>query len=458
MTLSPATRYKAVVVTHTPSGAFLQPYLITLPIFIATVYLSLAQPTIAGWRLHHGWAAVAGASLMLIVLPGSPWALIGSSMAILLRPIMTIISLMVITLVAQQAGLFDRLLQAVLRLACGDGRRLFFWLFWAGVLTGALFTNDAAVLILTPMVCLMLRNAPGLSPLPFLFAVLNIANLVAAFVISNPINIVVAHYFGIDFLDYAAWMFFPAMAAAISTYVVLRWYFRREISASRLPEAPATRKSLSPFARWCAGLIAVIVLAAFLGPRIGVPLWVVMSSGACLLLLIGRVMVGLDPLGVARGVAWDVLVFVVGFFILVNGLRASGISGHIGVLLHLAGEEPIRLVFSTGVVAALSSALMNNHPTAYLMALTIGDLGVSPWLQKVLAFAQLIGGDLGPKMLPIGSLAALLWFRILRDHGITVPYRLYVKIGVPVTLIALFLALSVLAAEMYWMAGGTPGF
>jgi len=112
------------------------------------------------------------------------------------------------------------------------------------------------------------------------------------------------------------------------------------------------------------------------------------------------------------------------------------------------------LVFSTGVMAALSSALMNNHPTAYLMAVTIGDLGVSPLLQKVLAFAQLIGGDLGPKMLPIGSLAALLWFRILRDHGIQVPYSLYVKIGVPVTLIALFLALSVLALEMYWVTQG----
>jgi arsenical pump membrane protein len=400
---------------------------------------------------------MAGALLMLMVLPGSPWELVGSSLTILLRPVIIIISLMVMTLVAQRAGLFDRLLQMVLRLARGDGRRLFFWLFWSGVLTGALCTNDAAVLILTPMVCLMLRNLPGLSPLPFLFAVLNIANLVAAFVISNPINIVVAHYFDIDFLDYAAWMFLPAMAAAVSTYLALRWYFRREISASRLPVAEATTESLSPFARWCVGLIAVMVLAVFLGPRAGLPLWVVMSSGACVLLLVGRVTAGINPLGVARGVAWDVLVFVVGFFILVNGLRMSGISGHIGALIgHLAGDHPIGLVFSTGMVAALSSALMNNHPTAYLMALTIHDMGGSPLLQKVLAFAQLIGGDLGPKMLPIGSLAALLWFRILRDHGITVPYRLYVKIGVPVTLIALFLALSVLAAEVYFMGLASP--
>jgi arsenical pump membrane protein len=389
---------------------------------------------------------------MLLVFPGSRWELVGSSVAILLKPVITIISLMVMTLVAQQAGLFTRLLQMVLRSAGGDGRRLFLLLFWAGVLTGALFTNDAAVLILTPLVCLMLRKLPGLAPLPFLFAVLNIANLVAALVISNPINVVVAHYFGIDFMDYAAWMFFPALVAAVSTYLALRWYFRREISSSRLPATDETPGSLSPFARWCLVLMAVIVSAAFLGPRVGLPLWVVMSIGAGLLLLLGRQMVGISPVAVARGVAWDVLVFVVGFFILVNGLRSAGLSGQLGALIgHLAGDDPIGLVFSTGTIAALSSALMNNHPTAYLMALTIGDLGVSPWLEKVLAFAQLIGGDLGPKMLPIGSLAALLWFRILRDHGVIVPYRLYVKIGVPVTLIALFLALSVLAAEVYML-------
>jgi arsenical pump membrane protein len=433
----------------------LHSYLVTLPVFFATVYLSLAQPTIAGWRLHHGWAAVVGASVMLLASPGSPWTLVGAAMAVLLKPVIIIISLMVMTLVARQAGLFDRVLQGILRLARGDGRRLFFWLFWGGAVTGALFTNDAAVLIFTPLVCLMLRTLPGLSPLPFLFAVLNIANLVAVLVISNPINIVVAHYFGIDFVDYAAWMALPALSAAVSTYLMLRWYFHRDISASRLPEVADVPEPLSPFARWCVGVIAVCVVAAFLGPRVGLPLWATMSTGACLLLFTGRMTAGIDPLEVVKGVAWDVLVFVIGFFILVSGLKSAGISGHLGAIIdRLAGNDPIGLVFSTGAVAALSSALMNNHPTAYLMALTINDMRPPPPLQHALAFAQLIGGDLGPKMLPIGSLAALLWFRILRDHDIHVPYGLYVKIGVPVTLIALLLALSILAVQLYVATDG----
>jgi arsenical pump membrane protein len=392
---------------------------------------------------------------MLALLPVEAADLLRPAVEVLWRPLLTITSLMVLTLLAERAGLFERLLGAVVAIAGGSGRRLFLWLFLAGLATGMLFTNDAAVLILTPLVCVMSRDLVGLRPRPYLFAILNVANLVAAFVISNPINIVVANYFDLNFLDYARWMFLPALVAAAGTYGMLRWLFRDEIAQSdfTVRAAPAAPPPAPAFARLCGIVILAVLAGAFLSPLVGVRLWMVTVTGALLLLALGRQVAGIAPVAILRLVAWDVLVFVIGFFIIVSGLREAGLSVLIGQLITaLAGPSLAAQMAVTGLLAAVFSALMNNHPTVYLMAVSIGEMTAAPGVQKFLALAMLIGGDLGPKMLPIGSLAALLWFRILRNHNIQVPYLLYVTIGIPVTLVALLLALAVLIAEVYLTA------
>ena len=78
------------------------------------------------------------------------------------------------------------------------------------------------------------------------------------------------------------------------------------------------------------------------------------------------------------------------------------------------------------------------------MGLVIKDMDLPALETQLTAFAALMGGDLGPKMLPTGSLAAMLWFRILRSRGIEVSYLTYIKLGIPITLIALACSLATL--------------
>src|SRR5690606_15343183 len=82
-----------------------------------------------------------------------------------------------------------------------------------------------------------------------------------------------------------------------------------------------------------------------------------------------------------------------------------------------------------GVTSALGSAVLNNHPMSVLNALALDQVSGD----HAYAFAALIGGDLGPRLLPIGSLASLLWYDLLRRHDVTISVPAFVRVGVALT-------------------------
>jgi arsenical pump membrane protein len=197
-------------------------------------------------------------------------------------------------------------------------------------------------------------------------------------------------------------------------------------------------------------VLALTLAGFFTEGWTGVPPWLVALTGALVLLGLSGAMKGTGPGSVLRAVGWDVLIFVVGIFIVVTGLREAGLTEQLGAFLKwVAGPSLAGLTFLTGFVAAIASALVNTHPTAGMMAHVIAGLHLPPFETKMTVFAALVGGDLGPKMLPIGSLAALIWFRILRNKGVRIPYSLYIRIGIPVTLAAVFVSVAALNLEAW---------
>lgn len=425
-------------------------------ILALTVGLSLARPKLGPLRIHHSSAAVIGA-LLVLALHLLPWQRAVASLGMLARPLATIVSLMTITLIAEEARLFSSLARWIAVRAGGSGKRLFAYLFFAGTLVGSLFTNDAAVIIFTPLVFNLIdevgdRRWSPRQKIPFYFSVLYVANVVGALVTSNPINVIVASIFKVSFIEYAAWMAIPALVSVLVSFAGIRMWFRNDIpNAYRVPAATVATGPVDRFRIACSVVLTLVLAGFFSESFTGVPVWLVSVLGALALILVRARFRPGSIVPLLRGVGWDVIVFVAGIFLVARSLNEVGFTRAVSAMLARAvGTDLLSLSFATGLMSAFSSALMNNHPTADAMSWVIRDLGASDFDSKMLALSALIGGDLGPKMLPIGSLAALLWFSILRNHRVHIPYSLYIRLGIPVSLIAVLLSLAMLNIEIWW--------
>lgn len=438
--------------------------LLSAGFIVLTLTLALARPTILGYRIEHGTAATLGA-LLTLSSGLAEWSLALQTLKMLAYPIITIISLMMITKMAELAGLPQRLSTFVIRAGGGSGQRLFALIFFSGAAVGMVFTNDAAILMFTPLIYLLVERIASpdwtlKEKLPFYFAVLYVGNLAGLLIISNPINIIVGSFFDMSFGQYAFWMFFPALASVLVSFFGLKVAFRGQIPERyTIPADLNGKEPLTRMMKIC-GVVVVLTLAGFFFQGLtGVPIAAVAVAGAVLLLLLHKAN-GQSVKPVFAGVEWSVLVFVVGIFIVAMGARNAGLTNIISqfILSITQSYGSWTLLPSISLVAGTTSAVINNHPTADLMIWVVQDLGLNEIQTMMAVFAALIGGDLGPKMLPIGSLAALMWFRILRQYGVEVSYWRYIKIGIPVTLIAILVSVAILYLKIYLAGVVMPDF
>jgi arsenical pump membrane protein len=153
--------------------------------------------------------------------------------------------------------------------------------------------------------------------------------------------------------------------------------------------------------------------------------------------------------GVAWHAPWQVVVFSLGMYLVVYGLRNAGLTGRIASLLDVFAQGGVwGAAIGTGFLAAALSSVMNNMPTVLVGALSIDASGASGLVKDAMVYANVIGCDLGPKITPIGSLATLLWLHVLEKKGTRIAWDYYFKTGIVLTLPVLFAALAALALRL----------
>lgn len=421
--------------------------LLAAAIFILTITLVIWQPR----GLSIGWSALIGAALALatgVVQPGDipdVWRIVWNATA-------TFIAIIITSLILDEAGFFEWSALHVARWGGGRGRLLFVLIVLLGAVVSALFANDGAALILTPIVMEMLLAlgfGPGAS-LAFVMAAGFIADTGSiALIVSNLVNIVSADFFGIGFGEYASVMVPVNLMAVASTLAVLLLFFRKSIppryDVSQLPApASAVRDPVTFRAGWV--VLALLLAGFFILEPLGIPVSAIAAAGALGLLLIAGRQHIVGTRRVMRGAPWHIVVFSLGMYAVVYGLRNAGLTAYLTQVLERCAEYGVwGAAMGTGLATAFLSSVMNNLPTVLVGALSIGDTSAVGPVKDAMIYANVIGSDLGPKITPIGSLATLLWLHVLARKGLRITWGYYFRVGLVLTLPVLLLTLAALA-------------
>ena len=421
-----------------------------LAIFAITITLVIWQPR----GLGIGWSALGGAVVALllgVVLLGDipvVWGIVWNATA-------TFVAIIITSLLLDEAGFFEWAALHVARWGGGQGKRLFVLIVLLGAGVSALFANDGAALILTPIVIAMLRalGYKDRATLAFVMAAGFIADTASLpLIVSNLVNIVSADFFGLGFGDYAAVMVPVNLASIAASLVVLLLFFRRDIPAGydvaqlRVP-ADAIRDHATFKAGWV--VLTALLAGFFLLEPIGVPVSAIAAAGALALLVIAARGHVIETGKVLRGAPWQVVIFSIGMYLVVYGLRNAGLTDALAGLLDRAAQGGVwGAAFGTGILAALLSSVMNNMPTVLIGALSIDATQATGAVKEAMIYANVIGCDLGPKITPIGSLATLLWLHVLGQKGIRIGWSYYFQVGATLTIPVLLVTLAALAIRI----------
>lgn len=412
--------------------------IIPICIFLVTLFLIIIQPK----GLQIGTTAILGAIVALILGVVSINDVLDVT-NIVWDATLAFIGIIILSLVLDEIGFFEWCALKMAKFSKGSGIKMFIYSILLGSFVSALFANDGAALILTPILLAKMRvlQLSTKTIIAFLLAGGFISDSASLpFVFSNLTNIVTANYFNIGFMDYFFNMIIPFIVSVIASIVFLWLILRKDIpkkvDVRLLKEPKSVIKNMNLFYfSWF--FLAFLLSAYALGDIYKLPISFFALGGALVLLIIASLTKSVNAKNIIKEAPWQIVWFSIGLYIVVYGLKNAGLTEYLTTILnYLVLQGDTIAIISTGFISAILSAVMNNLPTIMIMDIALKDIP-----NEALAYANIIGCNLGPKMTPFGSLATLLWLHVLAKKGIKISFWEYSKFGLIITPSVLLLVL-----------------
>ncbi|MBZ5751038.1 MULTISPECIES: arsenic transporter [Metabacillus] len=435
---------------------------LTILVFVMTMFVIFWRPG----GLNEAWPASVGAGIILItgIVSQADVADIISKIG---GASITIIATIVMAVILESFGFFHWAAARLATLSKGSGYRLYWYIQLLCFSMTLLFNNDGSILITTPILILLLKSL-RLKPhqmIPYLLSGALIATASSAPIgVSNIINLIVLQIIDMSLYMYTAMMFVPATLGLLfmawlmfvvikkklpkklpaTSYDIEEIFFTENFHPLKGKLSVETRNQRTRLMMKVLLFVFVMRCLLFVASYFAIPIELVAVLGSVVLLVWRWYYLRTNPIDILKKPPWHILIFAFSMYVIIYGLHNAGLTAFLVESINpIVNQGLLHASFIMGGLVSILSNIFNNHPALMIGTITLTEMGLDPITLKTIYLANIIGSDMGSLLLPIGTLASLIWMHILRENKIKIKWKDYLRVSIPVipltTVVTLFL-------------------